>query len=176
MIQACQWEVSLLSLEMWLNHYGDSAWVSTTVDIWWACSAASFSVCHVVWVDSLLMGTYSQWRCEWVMFPYISLSICFGICHYQRLSSSIIPSPKGFFYLMSYYPLRLCVLTHVQLFETPLTVACQAPLTMGFSRQEYWSGLSYPSAGDLPSPEVKPVSPALADRFFTAELPGKPHH
>ena len=135
-----------------------------------------FSVCHMVWVDSLLMGTYSQWRCEWVTFPYISLSICFGICHYQRLSSSIIPSPKGFFYLMSYYPLRLCVLSHVQLFETPWTVACQTPLTMGFSRQEYWSGLSYPSAGDLPSPEVKPVSPALADRFFIAELPGKPHH
>ena len=55
----------------------------------------------------------------------------------------------------------------VQLFETPWTVACQAPLSMGFSRQEYWSGLPCPLPGDLPNPGIEPVSlmsPALADR------------
>ena len=60
---------------------------------------------------------------------------------------------------------------------TPLTVACQAPLSMGFSRQEYGSGLPFPSPGDLPSTRVKPVSPAapvLAGGFFTTEPPGKP--
>ena len=59
----------------------------------------------------------------------------------------------------------------------PWTVACQAPLSMGFSRQEQWSGLPYPSPGDLPDPGTEPkspASPALAGGFFTAEQPGKP--
>ena len=53
---------------------------------------------------------------------------------------------------------------HVQLFVTLLIVACQAPLSMGFSRQEYWSGLLYPPPGDLPDEGIKPMScaaPAL---------------
>ena len=49
----------------------------------------------------------------------------------------------------------------------PWTVACQAPLSMGFPRQEYWSGLSFPSPGDLPDPGMESVSPALAGGFFT---------
>ena len=60
---------------------------------------------------------------------------------------------------------------------TPWTIACQSPLSMGFSRQGYWSGLPCPPAGDLPDPGIKPsfpVSPALAGRFFTGEPPGKP--
>ena len=64
----------------------------------------------------------------------------------------------------------VCVLSCVQLFETPWTVACQAPLTMGFPRQEYWSWLPFPSPVDLPNPKIEPVSlvsPALASRFFT---------
>ena len=48
-----------------------------------------------------------------------------------------------------------------QLFATPWTVACQAPLSMGFSRQKYWSGLPFPSPGDLPKPGIKPGSLAL---------------
>ena len=53
---------------------------------------------------------------------------------------------------------------------TPWTVACQAPLSMGFSRQENWSGLPFPSPGDLPDPGIEPLSvrsPALASGFFT---------
>ena len=65
------------------------------------------------------------------------------------------------------------MLSCVRLFATPWTVACQAPLPMGFSRQEYWSGLSCPPPGDLPDPRIKPASPALAGRFFTTEPPGK---
>ena len=52
-------------------------------------------------------------------------------------------------------------------------VARQAPLSMGFSRQEYWSGLPFPSPGNLPNPGVKPISPASAGKFFTTESPGK---
>ena len=47
-------------------------------------------------------------------------------------------------------------------------------MSMGFSRQEYWSGLPFPSAGDLPGPGTEPVSPALAGGFLTTEPPGKP--
>ena len=60
-------------------------------------------------------------------------------------------------------------------FVTPWTVAHQAHLSNGFLRQEYWSGLLFPSPGDLPDPGIKPVSPALSDGFFTTELPGKPN-
>ena len=56
----------------------------------------------------------------------------------------------------------------------PWTVARQAPLTMGFSRQEYWSGVPFPSPGDLPDPGIKPGSPALQADSFPTELPGKP--
>ena len=65
-------------------------------------------------------------------------------------------------------------LSRVQLFVTPSTAACQAPLSMGFPRQEYWSGLLCPSPGDLPDPGIKPSTSALAGRFFTIEPPGKP--
>ena len=58
----------------------------------------------------------------------------------------------------------------VWLFATPWTVAHQAPLPMGFSRQEYWSGLPFPSPRDLPDPGLVYVSPALADRFFFLSL------
>ena len=63
---------------------------------------------------------------------------------------------------------------HVQLFATPWTVACQAPLYMEFSRQEYWSGLPCPSPGDLPDPEIEPRSPAMQGDRLLFELPGKP--
>ena len=57
---------------------------------------------------------------------------------------------------------------------TPWTPARQAPLSMGFPRQEYQSRLLFPFSGDLPDPGIKPASPALAGEFFTTESPGKP--
>ena len=56
---------------------------------------------------------------------------------------------------------------------TPWTVAYQAPLSMGFSRQEYWSGLPFSSPGDLPDPRIEPISPGLVGGFFTTEPSGK---
>ena len=58
-------------------------------------------------------------------------------------------------------------LSRVRLFETPWTVAYKSPLSMEFSRQEYWSGLPFPSPGDLPNPGIELKSPTLAGRFFT---------
>ena len=66
-------------------------------------------------------------------------------------------------------------LSRVRLFATPWTVAHQAPLSMGFSKQEYWSGLPFPSPGDLPNPGIKPGSPALQADALSSEPPGKPH-
>ena len=57
---------------------------------------------------------------------------------------------------------------------TPWTVAHQVPLSMGFSRQEYWSGLLLPSPGDLPDPEIKPAFPALQADSLPLVPPGKP--
>ena len=75
----------------------------------------------------------------------------------------------------------VCVCAHAQLcltlFEIPWTIACQAPLSMEFPRQEYWSGSPFPSPGYLPDAGIEPgspVSPALTGGFFTAVLPGKP--
>ena len=65
--------------------------------------------------------------------------------------------------------------SHVQLFATLWTVACQAPLSMGFCRQRYWNRLPFPPPRDLPDPGIKPTSfrsPALADRFFTTTAEG----
>ena len=72
----------------------------------------------------------------------------------------------------------MCVLSRVPLFVTPWTVAHQTPLSMGFSRQEYWNGLPLPTPGDLPDPGIEHeslVSPVLAGGFFTTKPPGKFH-
>ena len=68
----------------------------------------------------------------------------------------------------------VCVCVCVTLFATPWTVTCQAPLSMGFSRQEYWSGLPFPSPGDLPKTGIEPRSPALRADSLPSEPPGKP--
>ena len=73
------------------------------------------------------------------------------------------------------FPIKVCtcvlsLFSHVQLFMTLRTIVHQAPLSMGFSKQEYWSGLPCPPPGDLPNPGIEPeslASPALADGFFT---------
>ena len=66
----------------------------------------------------------------------------------------------------------LYLISHVQTFATPLTVAHQAPLSMGFSRQEYWNGLPFPSPGDLPDMGIKPVSSALQVDSLPSEPQG----
>ena len=72
---------------------------------------------------------------------------------------------------------RTCAQSYMTICHS-MTVTLQAPLSMGFPRQEYWSGLPFPSPGDLPDPGIEPESPkspALAGGFFTTEPPGKPY-
>ena len=86
--------------------------------------------------------------------PHSSFSLVFYFIYSVQFSHSVVSNPV-----------------------TPWTVASQVPLSMEFSRQEYWSGLPCPPPGDLPSPGLKPgppASPALAGECCTAEPPGKP--
>ena len=69
---------------------------------------------------------------------------------------------------------KVKLFSRVRLFATLWTVAYQAPPSMKFSRQEYWSGLPFPSPGDLPDPGTEPGSPALEADTLTSEPPGKP--
>ena len=96
-----------------------------------------------LWEDTEILLFQRNYFWPWEWFPTLSL-ILFHCA-----------------YMLSHF-------SHVQLFVTLWTVVCQAPLFMGFSRQEYWSGLPCPSPGDLPDPGIKPASltpPALAGRF-----------
>ena len=78
-----------------------------------------------------------------------------------------------FNYLKVYYLESESEVSRVRLFATPWTVAHHAPLSMEFSRQEYWSGLLFPSPGDLPDPGIEPVFPALQADSWPSEPPGK---
>ena len=94
--------------------------------------------------------------------------------HYRPISIGLIPRSLP----MPDTKLRHIVLLRqssscAQLFATSWTAACQAPPSMGFSRQ-YWSGLPFPSPGDVPNPEIQPRFPALQADSLPAEPPGKP--
>ena len=93
-------------------------------------------------------------------------------CH-PTISSSVIP----FSYHLQAFPASkwkwVKSLSRVWLFATPWTVADQTSKSMGFSRQEYWSGLPFPPPGDLPNPGIEPGSPALEADALTFEPPGK---
>ena len=90
-----------------------------------------------------------------------------SICHrpLREFSSTCQPG---------YCHCHLVAKLFLTLFATAWAVAHQPSLPMGYLRQEYWSGLPFPSPGDLPNPGVKSSSPALAGRFFTTDPPGKP--
>ena len=90
-----------------------------------------------------------------------------------RVSATVqLPCAIGIPYLQTMKKSGVKQLAHSHSFTIPWTVACQAPLFMGFARQEYWTGVPFLSPGDLPDPGIKPGSPALAGSFFTTEPAG----
>ena len=94
-------------------------------------------------------GCVYMWMCMGIVSTCMCIYACVHVSVYERVCVSM--------------------LSHVRLFTTPQTVAHQAPLSVGFSRQEYWSGLPCPPPGDLPDPGIKTLSlasPALAGGFF----------
>ena len=113
---------------------------------------------QIVWNENVVQGD-----AEMYMFVYI--------CIHTHTHIFAI-----FEYIAIYMVLLLSCFSHVQLFVTPWIVACQAPLSMGFSQQEYWSRLPCPPPGHLPDPGIKPtspVSPALQVDFLPAEPIGE---
>ena len=132
-------------------------------------------------------------RVCWYVF-YISVLSILGsqnsLCKFQLNRMHLCRSTKiqlinsgqnaGGLFLKLNYPRALFIksqkvksLSRVQLFVAPWTVAYQAPLSMGLSMQEYWSGLPFPSPGDLPDPRIEPRSPALKTHALPSEPPGK---
>ena len=108
--------------------------------------------------------------CERVSFVFSAPSLwCFAAAALGRVHSICA---------LSWFDCNImCMLSPIRLFATPWTVAHQDPLSMGFPRQEYWSGLPCPLSGDLPNSGIEPMSlmsPATAGGFFTTEPPGKP--
>ena len=93
------------------------------------------------------------------------MSLLFNM--FSRLVITFLPRSK--------VKVKVKLLSRVQLFEIPWTAAYQASPSMGFSRQEYWSGLPFPSPGDLPDPGIKPRSAALQADSLPFEPPGEPH-
>ena len=124
-----------------------------------ACTIRSLTVSNLQYSSGLLlpitnffsMNVFSSMKARTVLLEFTVLSsLC--VCVWAQL------------------------LSHVQLFVTLWTISCQAPLSTGFSRQEYWRGLPFPATRDYPDPEIEPMSPAspaLAGGFFTTEPPGK---
>ena len=99
-----------------------------------------------------------------------------GLCTHSQLCAAGQPLPQPPFF--GWKPHTYCgchlVAKSCPTLVTPWTVACQAPLSMGFSRQEYWSGLPFPSPGHLPDPGIELWSPALQVDSLPSEPPGKP--
>ena len=92
----------------------------------------------------------------------------------MEIPDYITYSKNLLFYIYYMYFVKVKLLSRVRLFVIPWTVAYQAPLSMGFSRQEYWSGFPFPSPGDLPNPGIEPRSPVLQSHSLLTELQGKP--
>ena len=134
------------------------------------------------WCGSQVLNCYScAWKYRYL--KYIFVCSCIHPQDEDLLSHSVLGSgatlvngtvPELRYFAHNSGCVRVCsVLSRVRLFVTPWTIACQAPLSMRFPRQEHWSGLPFPPPGDLPDPGIEPksVAPALAGRFFTTEPP-----
>ena len=127
-------------------------------------------LCVVYWFHSICFSpkteSSNRIRTTFVLFPSV------------LYVTSAAPVTKVLQESTGLLPLLPCVLCISRLVmpnsEYPWAVAHQAPLSMGFLRQEYWSGLPFPFSGDLPDPGVKPRSPTLQTDSLLSELPGKP--
>ena len=90
----------------------------------------------------------------------------------EQVMEMTVPCPYG---QPHHKAIMVLSLSRVRLFVTPWTAVHQAPLSLGFSRQEYWRGLPFPSPGDLSNPGIEPGSPALQAGSLPTELQGKPN-
>ena len=130
--------------------------------------------------EQLLLSLSSLSKCTIFHFltqtPPKLHSLWDGMLGFGSLGTEVKYAKEDLFLSMEREGCCCSVLSRVWLYATPWTVDRQAPLSLGFSRQEYWSGLPFPPPGDLPDPGIKPTSlvpSALAGRFFATEPLGK---
>ena len=126
----------------------------------------SFTPLSYLWfIDSGVTSRFKSYCCcsvtTFLFFETVSLH--YSICDLSTQVSC--PESKNI--------VAVQLISFVQLFSTPWTVVHQAPLSMEFPRQGYWSWLPFPSPGDLLDPGIEPMTPELAGGFFTPEPPGK---
>ena len=133
------------------------------------------------WAISLSLFTFLHWRRKWQPTPVLSPGKIPWTEEPGRLQAIGSQRVRHDWAHRHNIVLYLFFLTknevkwsRVQLFATPWTVAHQALPSMGFSRQEYWSGLPFPSPGDLPNPGIEPRSPHCKKMLLPSEPPGKP--
>ena len=129
-------------------------------------------IVHIMWASVTDASVSMHHRGVWSPSQWPSRVLCLSV-----LVSRLLPAS----FSEAFSPVQVlsdwccaCVLSHAPLSVTPWTVPCQAPLSVGFSRQEYWSGLPFSSPEDRPHPGIKlmsPVAPALAGKFFTTVPP-----
>ena len=118
------------------------------------------------------ISSWKRWNKFWILkrlwYVHLKRVISFSLisddCSWMKLQRNWYPSSGS---------CSVKLLSCVWLFAAPWTVACQVSLSMGFSRQEYWSGLPFPSPRDVPNPGIKPWSPALQGDSVLSEPPGK---
>ena len=135
-------------------------------------SCTIFLLNSAVWEDWGLSAWISQ---EKQIFLNSKLQSKLLLLFFFKLGWTSSHTHSVFLFLFfSVIKVKVKSLSHVWLFATPWTVACQAPLSMGFSRQEYWSRLPFPSPGNLSNPGIEPRSSALQADTLTSEPPGKP--
>ena len=154
------------------------------------CHLPKFAQTHVHWVSDIIQPSHllllpsppalnlSQHRdlFQWVGSSHqVAEVLEFQLQHPSSENSELIS------FIIDWFDLRLCAcilscFSHVQLFVTLWTVASQAPLSMGLSRQEYWSGWPLPPPGDLPNRGMEPGSPALQADSIPAEPQGNSNH
>ena len=176
----------LLPLPLFLTH--DS---TPMEDGHWECQLSFRKGSEPTWSRPIPYGltlVSTKWRFQGIIVYWYKRSLCNskgwekesrGLFSFTRRMSNLpIKGPQDLDQCLA----QVCALSCVWLFVTPQTVACQTPLSMGFSRQKYWSVLPFPTPGDLPDPENEPkslespqeIQSALAGRFFTPVPPGKP--
>ena len=131
----------------------------------------TYSYISALSLDCFCTGPFpTVWVVSFTIFP---LEVEVSLLHYfKNIIIFHIECIKAFIYTFTSFKYHN-LLTHVQLFAIPWTAACQAPLSMEFFRQEYWSGLPFPSPGDLPHPGIESRSPVLQADSLPSEPPGK---
>ena len=147
-------------------------------------------VMQETWVQSLGqedplekgMATHSSilaWRIPWSEEPSglqhgVAKQGCKGLDMTERLTLSLHIGIRIYTHICIYTFNAVCVLSHSVMFDS-WTVALQVPPSVGFSKQEYWSGLPFPSPGDLPNPGIEPMSPAFQVDSLPLSHRGRPY-